>query len=84
MTEKGLKAGQNISLDAILQDLLQPPADTQVTFLNIQKFINPHYIKEETEKKPRAKKAVAEAVGDASGDAPPPKEKKLRPKVAKA
>ena len=81
VTEKGLKAGQNITLDATLQDLLQPPAGTQVTFLNIQKFINPHYIKEETEKKPREKKpkAEAEAVTDAA-----PKEKKVRPKVAKA
>lgn len=77
VTEKGLKAGQNITLDAPLQDLLQPPAGTQVTFLNIQKYINPHYVKEvkpEVEKKP---KAVADP------DAPA-KEKKLRPKVAKA
>jgi upstream activation factor subunit UAF30 len=85
VTEKGLKAGQNISLDATLQELLQPPADTQVTFLNIQKFINPHYIKEETEKKPREKKPKAEVTGDASTDASAaPKEKKVRPKVAKA
>jgi upstream activation factor subunit UAF30 len=81
---KGLKAGQNISLDATLQDILQVPEGTQVTFLNIQKYINPHYIKEEkppTEKKPRAtKKEVAEA---GPSDAVPPKEKKMRPKVAK-
>jgi len=81
VTEKGLKAGQNISLDATLQDLLQPPAGTQVTFLNIQKFINPHYIKEVTEKKPREKKPKAEPV---EGAAEAPKEKKVRPKVAKA
>lgn len=83
VTEKNLKNGQNITLDASLQDLLQPPAETQITFLNIQKFINPHYIKEEkpeSEKKPRAKKAEpAPAAADA-----PPKEKKVRPKVAKA
>ena len=79
VTEKGLKAGQNITLDATLQELLQPPAGTQVTFLNIQKFINPHYIKEETEKKPREKKPKAEAAADDT-----PKEKKVRPKVAKA
>jgi len=83
VTEKNLKNGQNITLDASLQDLLQPPAETQITFLNIQKFINPHYIKEEKpegEKKPRAKKAEpAPAAADA-----PPKEKKVRPKVAKA
>jgi hypothetical protein len=87
VTEKGLKAGQNITLDATLQDLLQPPEGTQITFLNIQKYINPHYIKDPTtEKKPREKKAKAEPVGagDASPDASPPKEKKVRPKVAKA
>jgi upstream activation factor subunit UAF30 len=86
VTEKGLKAGQNITLDATLQDLLQPPEGTQITFLNIQKYINPHYIKDPTtEKKPREKKVKAEPVG--AGDASPdvaPKEKKVRPKVAKA
>ena len=85
VTEKGLKAGQNISLDESLKDLLQVPEGVQVTFLNIQKYINPHYIKEvkpETEKKPRAtKKAAEEAVSSTTGDAP--KEKKMRPKVAK-
>ena len=84
---KGLKAGQNISLDDTLKDLLQVPEGIQVTFLNIQKYINPHYVKEpkpEGEKKPRAKKAVAEpaAVATPTDDAAP-KEKKLRPKVAK-
>jgi chromatin remodeling complex protein RSC6 len=84
VTEKGLKSGQNISLDAPLKDLLTPPEGVQVTFLNIQKYINPHYIKEvkpEGEKKPRAPKAKAEPEG-ASVDAPP-KEKKSRPKVSK-
>ena len=87
---KGLKAGQNISLDESLKDLLQVPEGVQVTFLNIQKYINPHYIKEEkpaTEKKPRAKKEKTESsTGEAMAgpsDAAAPKEKKLRPKVAK-
>jgi len=72
---KGLKAGQNISLDAALKEILEVPEGVQVTFLNIQKYINPHYVKEvkpETEKKPRAKK-----------DDAPPTEKKSRPKVEK-
>ena len=77
VTEKGLKAGQNISLDATLKDLLQVPEGVQVTFLNIQKYINPHYIKEVAEKKPKAEKKSGE---DASAA---PKEKKVRPKVAK-
>jgi len=82
VTEKGLKAGQNISMDAALKDLLNPPDGVQVTFLNIQKYINPHYIKEvkpEGEKKPREKKPKAEAASAADA----PKEKKSRPKVAK-
>jgi len=81
VTEKGLKSGQNISLDAALKDLLNPPEGVQVTFLNIQKYINPHYIKEakpEGEKKPREKKAPVDTAADAV-----PKEKKSRPKVAK-
>ena len=77
VTEKGLKAGQNITLDATLQTLLHPPEGTQVTFLNIQKYINPHYIKEAKPKVEKAPKAPADPNA-------PPKEKKLRPKVAKA
>ena len=90
---KGLKAGQNISLDATLQDILQVPEGVQVTFLNIQKYINPHYIKEEkppVEKKPRAKKAAAVEGSTTAGITTPtesvseaPKEKKMCPKVAK-
>jgi upstream activation factor subunit UAF30 len=64
VTEKGLKNGQNINLDASLKSLLDPPADVQVTFLNIQKYINKHYIKVEkdaeapkTPKTPKAKEA---------------------------
>jgi len=45
VTEKELKKGQNIELDATLKSLLDPPSDVQVTFLNIQKYINKHYIK---------------------------------------
>ena len=45
VTEKGLKNGQNISLDGPLRSILDPPADVQVTFLNIQKYINKHYVK---------------------------------------
>lgn len=53
VTEKGLKNGQNINLDASLKALLDPPADVQVTFLNIQKYINKHYIKSEEAPKPK-------------------------------
>ena len=75
---KNLKSGQNISLDETLKDLLQVPEGVQVTFLNIQKYINPHYVKEPKPEKPaKAPKAAAESTDAA------PKEKKMRPKVAK-
>lgn len=70
VTEKGLKAGQSISMDATLKDLLNPPEGTNVTFLNIQKFINPHYIKatpppappvEKKAKKPEVAKKATKA-----------------------
>ena len=89
VTEKGLKEGKFITLDAPLKALLNVPEGVQVSFLNLQKFLGPHYLKDPNapEKKPRAKKeapAPAEGAGAASTDAAPPKEKKLRPKVAKA
>ena len=63
VTEKGLKAGQQITLDDVLKDLLAPPEGTQITFLNIQKYINPHYIKPPVEPKapkvPKEKKQAA-------------------------
>jgi upstream activation factor subunit UAF30 len=74
VTEKGLKQGQNINMDAPLKAILDPPADVQVTFLNIQKYINKHYIKTE---KPVKEKAPAAA------DTPKPTAAK-RPTVKKA
>ena len=71
VTEKALKAGQNISLDETLKALLNVPEGTQVTFLNIQKYLNQHYIKAEkpaAEKKPEAEEKKPAAA---------------RPKVAK-
>jgi chromatin remodeling complex protein RSC6 len=48
ITEQGLKHpenGRQIVLDDTLRDLLAPPADVQVTYLNLQKYLSPHYIK---------------------------------------
>jgi upstream activation factor subunit UAF30 len=39
--------GRILVLDKKLRDLLDPPADIQVTFLNLQKFLSPHYTKVE-------------------------------------
>ena len=78
-----LKAGQKISLDDKLKALLEVPEGTQLTFLNLQHYLSKHYIKEENpEKKPRAKKVPATPVGEDAAPAAP-KEKKVRPKVAK-
>ena len=48
ITGKGLKHpenGRQIILDDKLRDLLAPPADVVVTYLNLQKYLSPHYIK---------------------------------------
>jgi len=42
--------GRILVLDQKLRDLLKPPADVQVTFLNLQKFLSPHYTKVEPTK----------------------------------
>jgi upstream activation factor subunit UAF30 len=39
--------GRILVLDKKLRDLLEPPTDVQVTFLNLQKFLSPHYTKVE-------------------------------------
>ena len=80
-----LKAGQKITLDEKLKALLEVPEGTQLTFLNLQHYLSKHYIKDETaEKKPRAKKVPDTPIAAAtSTDATVPKEKKVRPKVAK-
>ena len=53
ITEKGLKHpdnGRQIILDDKLRDLLAPPEGVQVTYLNLQKYLSPHYVKKEEEK----------------------------------
>jgi upstream activation factor subunit UAF30 len=78
VTEKGLKQGQNINMDAALKAILDPPADVQVTFLNIQKYINKHYIKADKPVKEKATPAAA-----ATAETPKPAAAK-RPTVKKA
>jgi upstream activation factor subunit UAF30 len=80
LTEKGLKNGTKTTLDAPLKELLNPPENIQVTFMNIQKYISPHYVKEPSDKvaKPKAPKAPK-----AETAAEPAKEKAARPKVEK-
>lgn len=48
ISSKGLKHpenGRQIILDDALRSLLKPPADVVVTFLNLQKYLSPHYVK---------------------------------------
>jgi hypothetical protein len=75
VTEKSLKQGQLITLDEPLKALLNPPADAQITFLNIQKYLNQHYIKQE--KPAAAPKAAAPKAATEE------EKKPARPKVAK-
>jgi len=77
LEEHKLKNGQLITLDETLKGLLNPPADTQITFLNIQKYINPHFVKEPKEDKPAPKRKAPEE------GAAPTEPKPDRPKVAK-
>ena len=44
--EHNLKNGQKINLDAALKDLLNPPEGTDITYLNIQRYMKDHYIKD--------------------------------------
>ena len=48
ITEKGLKHpenGRQIIMDAKLKELLAPPEGVVVTYLNLQKYLSPHYVK---------------------------------------
>jgi len=48
ITDKGLKDPENgraIVMDDRLRALLAPPEGVQVTFLNLQKYLSPHYEK---------------------------------------
>jgi len=58
VTENSLKHPDNgrlLMLDDKVKDLLQPPDDVQITFLNLQKYLSPHYTRVETEKQEQLK-----------------------------
>jgi chromatin remodeling complex protein RSC6 len=42
-----LKNGQEILMNDTLKALLTPPEGTKVTFMNLQTFLNRHYVKDE-------------------------------------
>ena len=83
VTDNGLKHPDNgrvIIMDDKLIKLLSPPAGLEITFLNIQKYLSPHYIK--------TAKAVESAPVEASVAAPteaaPVKRPTVRGKTTKA
>lgn len=56
-----LKNGKVITMDEKLKALLNPPEGTEVSYLKLQHFLAPHYIKAEPSKpvRPRVKKPEA-------------------------
>jgi hypothetical protein len=44
---EAFQRGRVIVLDDKLTTLLSPPANEQITYLNIQKYLSPHYLKTE-------------------------------------
>jgi len=71
--DNNLKQGQVIHMDEKLRDLLQPPADVQVTYLKLQHYLAPHYI---TPAKVEKKKPAAAPVSAVT-------EVEVKPAVAK-
>lgn len=71
-----LKNGQVITMDDNLRDLLQPPADVQVTYLKLQHYLAPHYI---TLPKPEPVKKAAKVASEAEAV-----DKPKKPRVASA
>ena len=80
--------GRILILDEKLTKLLKPPEGTQVTYLNIQKYLSPHYTK--IEDPPAAateapQEAVVESSTESGGEEVTSKPKKVaRPVVKKA
>ena len=65
ITDNNLKHPDNgrvIILDDKLQSLLKPGDGIQVTFLNVQKYISPHYVKAVSTEDPTAVTKVVEPV----------------------
>ena len=47
--EKGLNDGKNINMDDTLKDLLNPPDDVKISIMNVQRYINHHYVSNKPE-----------------------------------
>lgn len=78
--------GRIILIDDALRALLDPPADIQITYLNIQKYLSKHYIKDEAAEKPAkaekpTKEPKVEKPKEVSVDETPGTPKTDKPKV---
>ena len=47
--EKGLNDGKNINMDDTLKDLLNPPDGVKISIMNVQRYINHHYVSNKPE-----------------------------------
>ena len=76
--------GRVIVMDEKLTKLLSPPDGEQVTFLNMQRYINPHYVKVHDDPVTDAAEAIAELSGDVTEVVETAKKVTKRPTVKKA
>jgi len=79
--------GRVIVMDEKLTKLLSPPEGEQITFLNMQKYISPHYLKvaeEVVEEVADAAETLTELVGDVTDVVEAVKKATKRPTVKKA
>jgi len=70
--------GKIIMPDAKLKALLDTDDETQITFTNIQKFISPHYIKEDKATEPAPVTPAAEPATSEPAATPAPKKKVVK------
>ena len=76
--------GRILILDEKLTKLLEPPEGVQVTYLNVQKYLSPHYTKLDDEPQEAVVESSTETGEEVSSSAPAEKPKKSRPAVKKA
>jgi chromatin remodeling complex protein RSC6 len=60
--------GRILILDEKLTKLLKPPEGTQVTYLNVQKYLSPHYTKAEIPPEESSQNAKVEESQASSGE----------------
>jgi len=75
--------GRVIILDDKLKALLSPPEDVQVTFLNLQKYLSPHYVKAAPAPAPAPAPETPPSTPEAGSEAKPAKKVVRRPVVKK-